>query len=60
MDISLLQFPRMTDQPLKPGKLIVELRPRLRIAVRRVNAANDYPVDRGLDIAALAVAIIAQ
>ena len=50
----------MADQALEPLQLVVELRPRLRIAVGQVQAADDDPVHRSLDVAAMRVVGIAR
>jgi hypothetical protein len=47
-------------QPLKPGKLVIELRARLRIAVRQVETANENPFNRGFDVPGLFVSRIAR
>src|SRR5260221_461086 len=49
----------MLFEPLEPVELVVEFRPRLRIAVRQIDAGNDDAFDRGLDIARLAVGGVA-
>jgi hypothetical protein len=36
------QLGRMPMQPLDPGELVVELRPGLRIAVRRVERGDEH------------------
>ncbi|TIS10391.1 MAG: hypothetical protein E5X14_01335, partial [Mesorhizobium sp.] len=46
-------------EALVPGELVGEFRPGLRIAVRRVEAGNHDAVDRRLDVARLAVGIVA-
>ena len=43
-----------------PGQLVVELRPRRRIAVRRIEAADQHPRHRRLDIARLRVGRVAR
>ena len=58
-NIVLQQSLRIVVQPVEPSELVVELRARLRIAVRRVQAADQDAVDRGFDIAALRVTGIA-
>jgi len=40
-------------EPLEPGKLVVELRAGLGIAVRQVQAADDDSIDGRFDIAAV-------
>jgi hypothetical protein len=50
---------RVVDQPLEPLELVVELGAGPRIAVGQVEAADDDPADRGLEIAAVAVVGIA-
>ena len=47
-------------EALEPFQLVFEFRAWLRIAVRQVDAAYDYPFDRGLNVAALVVARIAR
>src|SRR2546426_8026902 len=51
---------RMLDQALEPRQLVIELRPGLRIAVRQIQAADDDPLHRRLQIAALLVLRIAR
>src|ERR1700674_1126722 len=46
---------RALDEPLEPRELVVELRSRLRIAVRQVQASDDDAVRRRLEITALLV-----
>src|ERR1700761_695623 len=53
------QLLRVDDQPLEPRELVVELRPRLRIAVRQVQTADQQAIDGGLDIAAMRIVGIA-
>ncbi|SPA54885.1 protein of unknown function [Cupriavidus taiwanensis] len=53
------EFLRMRDQPFEPGELVVELRPRLRVAVRQVKAADQHACDRRLEVAAVAVVGVA-
>jgi hypothetical protein len=57
--IERVQHLRPRDQPLHPFELVVELRSRLRIAVGRVEAADQHAADRSLDIAALHILGIA-
>src|SRR4029079_14135184 len=47
------------DEPLEPGKLVVEFRARLRVAVGKVKAPYDDAVHVGLDVAAVLVLRIA-
>src|SRR5437764_3893043 len=47
------QLLRVLLQRVEPSELVVELRPRPRIAVRREEVADEYPADRRLDVAAL-------
>ena len=47
------QLRGMRDQPLEPAQLVIELRPGRGIAVGQIEAADQQPVDRGLDIAAV-------
>jgi hypothetical protein len=49
----------MCNQALEPFQLVVELRSGLRIAIGQVQAADDDPVHRGLDVAAVQVIRIA-
>ena len=58
-DLRRLQIGGMGDQAIEPGELVVELRPRLGIAVGQIDRGDEQPLDRGLDIAALAVLGIA-
>ena len=50
----------MRDQPLEPCQLVVELRPRLGVAVREVEAGDQDAVDGGFDVAALIVRLVAR
>ena len=50
---------RVSQEPLHPGELIFEFRPRLRVAVRRIERGNQHAVDRRLDIAALRISGVA-
>ena len=50
---------RMPAQPFEPGELVGEFRPGLRIAVRRVEAADQDAADGRLDVAALRVLRVA-
>ncbi len=50
----------VTREPLEPGELVVEFRPGLRVAVRRIERSDQHAVDRGLDVAALGVVRIAR
>jgi hypothetical protein len=54
-----IQRLRMRVQPLEPLQLVVELRPRLRIAVRQVNARDTQPVNVRLDVPTVCVIRIA-
>ena len=52
------EFPeqsRVSDQSFEPGKLVVEFRPGLRIAVRQIDAADNNAINRSLDVTALLV-----
>ena len=49
------QFGGVGDQAVEPAQLVVEFRPGARIAIGEVEAGNQHAVDRGLDIAAMAV-----
>ena len=49
----------MRDEPLHPRELVVEFRSGLRIAVRRIERADEHAVHRRLDVAALRVGWIA-
>ena len=46
-------------EPLHPRELVVELRPRLRVAVRRVERGDEHAPHRRLDVARLAVVRVA-
>src|SRR5688572_13958297 len=46
----------VTIQPLEPRELVVELRPRLGIAVRQVQRGDDDAADLRLDVTALGIA----
>ena len=59
-DAGLVERRGVARQPLEPGELVVEFRPRLRVAVRRIERGDQHAVDRGLDIAALFVVGIAR
>ena len=50
----------MLDQPGKPAELVVELRPRLWIAIRRVQACNEHAADRGFEVPRLAIGGVAR
>jgi hypothetical protein len=54
-----MKLGRMGNEPVEPGELVGELRARLRVAVRQVDARDEHPVDRCLDVAALRVLGIA-
>jgi hypothetical protein len=47
-------------QALEPGKLVVELRAGLRVAVRQVDASDEDAIDRRFDVAALRVVGVAR
>ena len=49
----------MALQPREPVELVVEFRPRLRIAVRQVDAGNDDAADGGFDVARIVIAAVA-
>ena len=50
----------MGEQPLEPAQLEAEFLAFYRIAVRRVEAGDQEAVDRGLDVAAVEVVIVAR
>ena len=50
---------RVDEQTLEPGQLVVELGARLRIAVRQVEGSDEDAVDGGLDVARVAVRVVA-
>ena len=50
-----VKFGRVCQEPLHPGELEFEFRPRLGIAVGRIERANQHAVDSRLDVAALRV-----
>src|SRR4051794_2209556 len=50
----------MGNQPFEPGQLIVELWPRLRISVRRVERSDQHAIHRRLEVASLAILRIAR
>src|SRR5262245_11452538 len=54
-----LQPPRMAEQALKPGELVVELGAGMRIAIRQIDAAHQDASDGSLDVPVLRVVIIA-
>ena len=58
-DVILDEAGGVLPQPFEPGELVVEFRPGLRIPVRRVEAADQDPADRGFEVAALPVGRIA-
>jgi hypothetical protein len=58
-DAGLVERCGMARQSLEPGELVVEFRPRLRIAVRRVERSDQHAVHRRLDVAGLVVVGIA-
>ncbi len=45
----------MIDEPVEPRELVVELRSGGRIAVGQIEAGDDHPVHRRLDVAAVQV-----
>jgi hypothetical protein len=49
----------MIYQPLEPRQLVGKLRPGLGIAVREVNADDEYASDCGLDVSGLLIARVA-
>ena len=49
------QFRCVVDQSLEPRQLVIELRPRLRIAVRQIDRSDDDAVDRRFQIPAVSV-----
>ena len=59
-DVFAQQAAGVRGEPLEPGELVVELRPRLRIAVGQVDAADEDAADGGLDVARLRVVGIAR
>lgn len=54
------QLGGMLVQPLEPGKLVVELRTRLRVAVRQLEADDHHAVDGGLEVSRLFVGRVAR
>jgi hypothetical protein len=50
----------MGDQPLEPSELEAEFLALCRIAVGQVQAADQEPVDRGLDVTARRVVLVAR
>src|SRR5579872_721170 len=48
----------MRDQALEPAELEAEFLASYRIAVRHVEAADEEPVDRSLDVAAMRVVLV--
>ena len=46
-------------EALHPGKLVVEFRPRRRIAVRKIDRRHPHTVDRRLHVAGLLIPVIA-
>ncbi len=50
----------MSDQSFEPGKLVVEFRSGLRIAVRQIDAADNNAINRSLDVTALLVRRISR
>lgn len=50
---------RVLQEELEPGELVVELGPRLRVAVREVETGDHDALDGGLKVAGLAVVRIA-
>lgn len=58
--IKVDQTPGVTVQAVEPGQLVIELGTGLRIAVRQVEAADQHPIDCGLDVSALFVGEVAR
>ena len=58
-DILLQQLGGVRAQPPEPVELGVEFRPRLRIAVRQIDAGEDEAFDGGFDVAGLVVVAVA-
>ena len=56
----LPQLGRVSDEPLEPGELVVELRSRVRIAVRQIQRRHQYAADGGLHVASLRVGRVAR
>src|ERR1700694_402168 len=56
---ALVEGFRALDQPVEPLELVVELGAGLGIAVRQVQASDDDPLHRRLDVAALLLGRIA-
>lgn len=50
----------MKDEPVQPGDLVIEFWPGLRIAVGRIDAANNVAVNSGLDVTALSIQTVAR
>ena len=50
---------RVRQKPFHPGELVFEFRPRLRVAVRRIERRDEHAVDGCLDVAALRIVGIA-
>lgn len=51
---------RMLEQAFEPAQLVVEFRAGLRVAVRQVQAAYQYTVHGGFQIAALVIVLHAR
>ena len=49
----------MIHQPLEPAQLVIELGTGRRVAVRQIEAADNDPVDRRFDVAAVRIVRIA-
>jgi hypothetical protein len=54
------QFVCIAQQPVKPAKLVFELGSRDRIPVGEIETSDQYPVDRRLDVSAMAVIRISR
>ena len=49
------QIRGMGEEPVGPGELVGEFRPRLRVAVRRIEGGDQHAIDGGLNVAGLRV-----
>ncbi len=56
---AVVQRGRILQQPFEPGELVLEFRSRLRVAVGQIQTADQHAMHRGLDVAALLVAVVA-
>ena len=59
-DAARIQICSMVDKAFEPGQLVIKLGPRLGIAVRRIQAADDDAVHGSFEIAGLRIRAVAR